>query len=83
MVEALYYKNQPREYEVSSVKVGDGEDPFEPLSPSSGNGANGHCFKTSSHTHKELLGHNSLLELDVKFDLHSYDGELNVEKLDN
>ena len=49
MVEALYYKNQPREDEVSSIKgkgVGDGGDPFQPSSPSSSNGANGNYSKS-------------------------------------
>lgn len=85
MIEALYFKNQPNEAMASLVRGGGGEggDPFESSSPSSGNSANRHSSKKSSHTHNEPPSHNPLLKLDVKFDLPIYDGESNEEKLDS
>ena len=88
MVEALHYKNQPREDEVSLVKGkyggdGGGEGPFVTSSPSSSNGVNGNSSKKSSPTHNEFHEHKSLFKLDVKFDLHVYYGELDAKKLDN
>lgn len=81
MIEALYYKDQHHEDEVSSMKGKDGGGPSDLSSPSSSNGGNGDSSKTSSHN--ELPGHNLLLKLDVKFDLPVYGGELNAKKLDD
>lgn len=84
MVEELYYKDWPCEDEIYLVKgkdEGDGGGRSNPSSPSSCNGSNVIFSKKSSHTNNQILGHNSLLKLDVKFDLHIYDAELNAEKI--
>jgi len=75
----------------SSVKgEGWGEDggPSDPPSPfsSSSSSVSYEARKHSSHRKKssKKTNHNlHLLKLDVKFELSTYDGELNVEKLDN
>jgi hypothetical protein len=66
---------------------GEGGGPSEPPSPSSSSSSvSSEASKHSSHRKKssKKTDHNlPLLKLDVKFELSTYDGELNVEKLDN
>ena len=91
MVEEMYedWKKVPQIVE-SLVRV-EGERvggvPPEPLSsPSSSSYSSEHSshrkrhFKKSSHSHARDF---PLLKLDIKFDFPIYDGDLNVEKLDN
>jgi hypothetical protein len=57
-----------------------------PHSPSSSSSSSSEGSKHSSHKNNlsKKSDHNlSLLKLDVKFELPTYDGELNAEKLDN
>ena len=92
MVEELYHERGQRrlrgnEEGESSVRakggVGGGgpSEPSSPSSSSSNNEASVHSSKDKKRTH-----HSSdmpLLKLDVKFQLPTYDGELDAEKLDN
>jgi hypothetical protein len=77
------------------VKVegeGEGEEPTDPpsspssssSSSSSSDGSNHYYHKRKRHSKKSFRSHDMpLLKLDVKFVFPTYDGELNVEKLDN
>jgi hypothetical protein len=67
---------------------GDEGGPSEPSSPSSSSSYSSEESKHSSHkknpSKKSPHDHSlSLLKLDVKFKLPTYDGELNVDNLDN
>jgi hypothetical protein len=92
MVEELYQerglrRNPKVEEGESSVRaeggVGGGgpSEPSSPSSSSSNNEASVHSFKDKQKTHHS--SDMSLLKLDVKFQLPTYDGELDAEKLDN
>ena len=84
MVEQMYYKYCPCEEHVYSMKGGwEGGYPYESSSTSSGSGGNDHSSKKSSHAQHIPPSHKPFLKLDVKFNLHVYDGAMNVEKLDN
>jgi hypothetical protein len=71
----------------ASVNQGDGGDPPEP--PSSPSSSSSSSSKHSLHSHHSH--HSSykasfkkpLLKLDVKFFLHIFNGDVNIEKLDN
>jgi hypothetical protein len=93
MVKVLYddYLDQKRSIlgEYSKVKSQGGEDhpqtPPSPLSsPSTSSSSSSSSSKSTtrkkSHNHKNDM---PLLKLDVKFELPMYDGEVNVERLDN
>jgi hypothetical protein len=92
IVEELYHeisqrRNPKVEEGESSVRaeggVGGGR-PLElssPSSSSSNNEASVYSFKDKQKTHHS--SDMSLLKLDVKFQLPTYDGELDAEKLDN
>ena len=78
-------KARKKEEDKSSTKdgkgkgVGGGSYPLEPLSPSSSSSSS--SLSTSSKKKHSMK--TPLLKLDVKFDLHVYNGELDAEKLDN
>jgi hypothetical protein len=90
IIDDLYrriHKSSDEEYLVKVEGGGEGGGPKEPSSPSSSssstNGASEH-YSHKKSTKKSSHAHNfPLLKLDVKFELLIYDGELNVEKLDN
>ena len=81
------WRNPKVEEGESSVRaeggVGGGgpSEPSSPSSSSSNNEASVHSSKDKKNTHHS--SDMSLLKLDVKFQLPTYDGELDVEKLDN
>jgi hypothetical protein len=74
--------------ESSKAKSEEGEDPPKPppsppSSPSTSSSSSTSSKSTvrkHSHKHKHDM---SLLNLDVKFELPMYDGEVNAERLDN
>jgi hypothetical protein len=72
--------------ESSKSKSEEGEDPPKPppsppSSPSTYSSSSTSSKSTArKHSHKHDM---SLLKLDVKFELPMYDGEVNVERLDN
>jgi hypothetical protein len=75
--------------EYSKVKSEEGEDlpktpPSPPSSPSMSSSYSSSSSKSTarkhSHKHKNEI---PLLNIDVKFELPMYDGELSVERLDN
>jgi len=73
------------EYLVEGEGGGKGGGPSEPSSPSS-TSSSSEASEHSSHkkNSSKKSDHNMpLLKLDVKFELPTYDGELNAEKLDN
>ena len=90
MMKALYEdyleRKRPVLGESSKVKSEEGEDP--PQSPTSSPSTSSSSLSSSSkstarkhsHKHKNEM---PLLKLDVKFELPMYDGEVNVERLDN
>jgi hypothetical protein len=82
----LHHMNQA--YEYSKVKSEEGEDPpqIPPSPPSSPSTSSSSSSSSKSTTRKNVHKHNQeipLLKLDVKFELPMYDGEVNVERLDN
>jgi hypothetical protein len=92
IVEELYHERGQRrnpkfEEGESSVRVEGGiggggpSKPSSPSSSSSNNEASVHSFKDKKKTHHsfDML----LLKLDVRFQLCTYDGELDAEKIDN
>jgi hypothetical protein len=93
MVEELYHERgkqriQRVEDEGSLVKTeGEGGGPSKPSSPSSSSSSTSGTSVHSSKNKKSKTPHHSselpLLKLDVKFELPTYDGELNAGKLDN
>ena len=96
MVEELYHRAQGEgeslvkvneEVESSARAEGEGEggEPLKtPSSPSSSSGASEHSSHKKKHSKKSSHSRDfPLLKLDVKFYFPTYDGELNVEKLDN
>jgi hypothetical protein len=93
MVKVLYddYLEQKRPFQGESSKQDkseEGEDPPKPppsppSSPSSSSSSSTSATSTArkhSHKHKHDM---LLLNLDVKFEFPMYDGEVNVERLDN
>ena len=92
MVKVLYddylERKRPILGESSKVKSEDGEDPPKtppspPSSPSTSSSSSSSSKSTTikhSHKHKNEM---PLFNLDVKFELSMYDGEVNVERLDN
>jgi hypothetical protein len=94
MVEELYHERGQRiiskvEEDESSVREEGGVEgggPLEPSSPSSSSYTSEASVHSSKDKQPKKTHHSSdmpLLKLDVKFKLPTYDGELNVEKLDN
>jgi hypothetical protein len=94
MVEEMYEVREKDKEECASEKVepvkeeGGGNEggPSKLSSPSSSSSSSSEGSKNSSHTKNpsKKSDHNiPLLKLNVKFELLTYDGELNVEKLDN
>jgi hypothetical protein len=80
---------RPNLGEFSKVKSEEGEDPPQihpspPSSPSTSSSSSSSSSKSTArkhvHKHKQEM---PLLKLDVKFELPMYDGEVNVERLDN
>jgi hypothetical protein len=80
---------RPNLGESSKVKSEEGEDPPQippspPYSPSTSSSSSSSSSKSTarkhSHKHKNEM---HLLNLDVKFELPMYDGEVNAERLDN
>jgi hypothetical protein len=88
MVEEMYegrkkVKEEDKPEKVEPVKDEGGGGPSEPPSPYSLS-ASEHSSHNKKSTKKTFNSHNfPLSKLDVKFELPIYDGELNVEKLDN
>jgi hypothetical protein len=92
MMKVLYEdyleRKRPILGESSKVKNEEGEDPPQnipspPSSPSTYSSSSSSSKSTTrkhSHKHKNDM---PLLKLDVKFELPMYDGEVNVERLDN
>jgi hypothetical protein len=82
-------QKRPNLGESSKGKSEEGEDPPQiPPSPSSSPPSSPSSSSSSSKSNakKHVHKHNNempLLKLDVKFELPIYDGEVNVEKLDN
>jgi hypothetical protein len=63
---------------------GDGGDPPKTPSPSSSSSSSSSSGSFSLNKHSKKTPFDlPLLKLNVKFELAMYDGELNVEKLDN
>lgn len=96
MVEVLYNRDQeegalstkaPKEVKLSvrAKGVGGGGDPLESPSPSSYYSSESeHSSYKKKSSKKYSHSHDlPLLKLDAKFDLPVFDGELDVEKLDN
>ena len=75
-------RKRPNLGEYSKVKSEEGEDPpqIPPSPPSSSSSSSKSTAKKHVHKHKQEM---PLLKLDVKFELPMYDGEVNVERLDN
>jgi hypothetical protein len=76
---------RPNLGEYSKGKSEEGEDPPQippspPSSPSSSISSSKSTAKKHVHKHKQEM---PLLKLDVEFELPMYDGEVNVERLDN
>ena len=74
--------------ESSKVKSEEGEDPPEipPSPPSSPSSSSSSSSSSKSIARKHVYKNKQempLLKLDVKFELPMYDGEVNVERLDN
>ena len=89
MVEELYNQDQKKvSKEVESLARAEGEgvggDTLDPASPpSSSSSESEHSSHNKRSFNKSLYSkYFPLLNLDVKFDLPVYDGELNAEKLD-
>jgi hypothetical protein len=91
MVKVLYDdyldRKRPNLGEYSKVKSEEGEDPPQtppspPSSPSTSSSSSSSKSTARKHSHKHK-NEMSLLTLDVKFELPMYDGEVNVERLDN
>jgi len=93
-VEEMYEGREKAKEEGTSEKIewfkeeGGGNEcgPLESSSPSFSSSSSSKGSKHSSHRKKPSKNsdHNlPLLKLDVKFELLTYDGELNAEKLDN
>jgi hypothetical protein len=93
MMKVLYEdyleQKRPNLGESSKVKSEEGEDPPQippsppyspPSSPSSSSSSSKITTRKNVHKHKHEM---SLLKLDVKFELPMYDGEVNVERLEN
>ena len=69
--------------EEKSLKGSGGKPPPSPPSLSSSSSYSTSTTKTT-HTHSKIQkGKTPLLKLDIKFELPMYNGEANVEKLDN
>jgi hypothetical protein len=71
----------------ASVNQGAGGDPPEPLSSPSGSSSssseNSHHSHHSHHSFHKASFKKPLLNLDVKFSLPMFNGDVNPEKLDN
>jgi hypothetical protein len=93
MVKVLYeeYLERKRPFQGESSKKDKSEEggdhpeppPSPPSSPSSSSYSRTSATSTArkySHKHKHDM---PLLKLDVKFELPMYDGEVNVERIDN
>jgi hypothetical protein len=93
LVKVLYedYLEQKRPFQgeyFKQDKSKEGEDPpkpppspsYSPLASSSSSTSSKSTARKHSHKHKHDM---PLLKLDVKFELPMYDGEVNVERLDN
>ena len=64
--------------------LGKGEDPSEPSSPSSSSSKSSSTASSNPKKQPEKAkSHLPCLKLDIKFELPTYNGELNVEKLDD
>ena len=92
MVKVLYeeYLERKRPFQGESSKKDKSEEggdhpeppPSPPSSPSSSSSSKSWTSTARKHSHKQK--HDMpLLKLDVKFELSMYDGEVNVERLDN
>jgi hypothetical protein len=84
------HKSGDEEYLVKYEGGGEGGGPAEPSLPSSSlsstNGESEHSSHKKKPSKKYYFSHAHdfpLLKLDVKIEILNYDGELNVEKLDN
>jgi hypothetical protein len=89
-IRATPHQNEGGPVEAMVKDEGEGEKPpGSPSSPSSSPSSSSDESEHSSrkrkkHSKKSSCSHDlNLLNLDVKFDFPNYDGELNVEKLDN
>ena len=70
--------------EENDSKGSGGNPPPSPPSSSSPSASSSTSTTKTTHTHsKTARGKTPLLKLDVKFELPMYNGEINVEKLDN
>jgi hypothetical protein len=93
MVKVFYddYLERKRSIQGESSKQDkreEGEDPPKsppsPPSPPSSSSSSSTCSNSTARKHSHKHKHDmSLLKLDVKFVFPMYDGEVNVEKLDN
>jgi hypothetical protein len=77
-------KKEAHDYDDASVNQGAGGDPLEPpYSPSSSSSSSSnHCHHFHHSRHKTSFK-KPLLKLDVKFSLPLFNGDANLENLDN
>jgi hypothetical protein len=77
-------KKEAHEDDASSVNQGAGGDPPEPpSSPSSSSSSSSEYSHNSHHSSHKASFKKPLLKLDVKFVLPMFNGDANLEKLDN
>jgi hypothetical protein len=77
-------KNEAQADDNASVKQGVGGDPPKPpYSPSSSSSSSSEHSHHSHHSSHKASFKKPLLKLDVKFALPMFNGDANIEKLDN
>jgi hypothetical protein len=77
-------KNEEHADDDSLVNQGVGGDPPEPpSSPSSSSSSSSEHSHQSQHSSHKASFKKPLLKIDVKFDLPMFNGDVNLEKLDN
>jgi hypothetical protein len=74
-------KNEAHVDDDALVNQGDGGDPPEP--PSSSSSSSSSSFEHSHHSSHKASFKKPLLKIDVKFSLPMFNGDANLEKLDN